>query len=307
MGGISLETKMNIDFSDMILMKKNIKKEKRKLFIKRFLANKSILIGSIFLVFLGLFTFIAPMVSQFTPLQIDPVNRLSHPSSEHWFGTDNFGRDVFARVAHGAQVSLGVGLSVALLTGIIGIVIGLYAAYYSILDHILMRISDALMAFPDILLAIAIMAVLGPQPINVVFAVTLAKIPVVARIVRSSALVVKEQTYIEASRSQGASSWRIIWKHIFPNTLSPLIVQISYVFAIAIILEAALSFLGAGVPAPDPSWGNILFDGKIVIYNAWWMTIFPGTFIVLAVLGLNLFGDGLRDLLDPLSSKAIKK
>jgi len=210
-------------------------------------------------------------------------------------------------VAHGAQVSMGVGLSVAVLTAVIGMVIGLYAAYYSTLDHILMRVSDALMAFPDILLAIAIMAVLGPQPVNVVIAVTLAKIPVVARIVRSSALVIKEQTYIEAMRAQGASSWRIIWRHILPNTVSPLIVQVTYVFAIAIILEAALSFLGAGVPAPDPSWGNILYDGKIVIYNAWWMTVFPGAFIVMAVLALNLFGDGLRDLLDPHSNKALKE
>jgi peptide/nickel transport system permease protein len=162
------------------------------------------------------------------------------------------------------------------------------------------------MAFPDILLAVAIMAVLGPQPINVVIAVTIAKIPTMARIVRSSALVVKEQTYIEAMKSQGASSFRIIWRHIVPNVMSPLIVQTTYVFAIAIILEAALSFLGAGIPAPDPSWGNILYDGKIVIFSAWWMTVFPGVFIILAVLGLNLFGDGLRDLLDPHSSKANK-
>lgn len=291
----------------MLKLKKDIKKERRKLTARRFMSNKSLVIGSVILIFLGLFALFAPIISQFTPLQLDPTNRLDAPSGEHWFGTDNFGRDVFSRVASGAQVSLGVGVSVAILTGVIGVVIGLYASYYSILDHILMRISDALMAFPDILLAIAIMAVLGPHPINVVIAVTLAKIPVVARIVRSSALVVKEQTYIEALVSQGASSWRIIWKHILPNTVSPLIVQITYVFAIAIILEAALSFLGAGVPAPNPSWGNILYDGKIVIYNAWWMTIFPGVFIVLAVLALNMFGDGLRDLLDPHSNKAIKK
>src|SRR5690606_15451692 len=159
---------------------------------------------------------------------------------------------------------------------------------------------------PDILLAVAIMAVLGPQPINVVIAVTISKVPTMARVVRSAALVIKEQTYIEAMRSQGASSKRIIWRHIIPNIISPLIVQLTYVFAVAIILEAALSFLGAGIPAPDPSWGNILYDGKIVIFNAWWMTVFPGAFIVLAVLGLNLFGDGLRDLLDPHSSKSNK-
>ncbi|MEC5423352.1 ABC transporter permease [Virgibacillus sp. C22-A2] len=301
-----MEVKSNITISDISTLKKDIKKERRQLLVKRFLSNKSVVMGSVTLLLLGLFALIAPLVSQFSPLELDPANRLLKPSSDHLFGTDNFGRDLFSRVAHGAQVSLGVGISVSILTGIIGTVVGLYAAYYSILDHILMRISDALMAFPDILLAVAIMAVLGPQPMNVVIAVTLAKIPVVARIVRSSALVVKEQTYIEALKAQGAGSLRIIWKHILPNTVSPLIVQISYVFAIAIILEASLSFLGAGIPAPDPSWGNILYDGKIVIYNAWWMTVFPGAFIIFAVLGLNLFGDGLRDLLDPHSNKSIK-
>ncbi|MFC7364252.1 MULTISPECIES: ABC transporter permease [Bhargavaea] len=302
-----MEVAKPIQHNQLVALEKDIKKERRQLAVKRFFSNKTVLAGSIMLIFLTLFAFIGPLISQFTPLQIDPANRLAKPSAEHWFGTDNFGRDLFSRVAHGAQVSMGVGLSVAVLTAVIGMVIGLYAAYYSALDHILMRISDALMAFPDILLAIAIMAVLGPQPVNVVIAVTLAKIPVVARIVRSSALVIKEQTYIEAMRAQGASSWRIIWRHILPNTVSPLIVQVTYVFAIAIILEAALSFLGAGVPAPDPSWGNILYDGKIVIYNAWWMTVFPGAFIVMAVLALNLFGDGLRDLLDPHSNKALKE
>ena len=288
------------------VMKNELKKEQRRLFIRRFWSNRSAVIGSIILIILSLFAIFSPMISQFTPLEIDPVNRLKPPNIQHWFGTDNFGRDLFSRVASGAQVSMGVGFSVAILTAVIGMIIGLYSAYYSVLDHILMRFCDALMAFPDILLAVAIMAVLGPQPINVVIAVTISKVPTMARIVRSSALVIKEQTYIEAMKSQGASSWRIIWRHIVPNILSPLIVQLTYIFAIAIILEAALSFLGAGIPAPNPSWGNILFDGKVVIFSAWWMTIFPGAFIILAVLGLNLFGDGLRDLLDPHSSKANK-
>lgn len=301
-----MKTSTPVIVNDKESAKNEVKKERHQLLIKRTLSNKSVVAGSVIILFLCLFAIIAPMVSQYTPLEMDPAKRLQGPSGDHWFGTDNFGRDLFSRVAHGAQVSMGVGFSVATLTAIIGVIIGLYAAYYSLLDHILMRICDALMAFPDILLAVAIMAVLGPKPINVIIAVTLAKIPVVARIVRSSALVVKEQTYIEALKAQGASSWRIIWRHIVPNVMSPLIVQVTYVFAIAIILEAALSFLGAGIPAPAPSWGNILFDGKIVIFNAIWMTAFPGSFIVLAVLGLNLFGDGLRDLLDPHSNKAIK-
>ncbi|MGO1058577.1 ABC transporter permease [Planococcus sp. FY231025] len=300
------KVKADIGISGLKVMKSDLKKEQRRLFFRRFWSNQSAVVGSVLLVILSLFAIFGPMISQFTPLELDPVDRLAAPNSVHWFGTDNFGRDLFSRVASGAQVSMGVGFSVAILTAVIGMIIGLYAAFYSVLDHILMRICDALMAFPDILLAVAIMAVLGPQPINVVIAVTIAKIPTMARIVRSSALVVKEQTYIEAMKSQGASSFRIIWRHIVPNVMSPLIVQTTYVFAIAIILEAALSFLGAGIPAPDPSWGNILYDGKIVIFSAWWMTVFPGVFIILAVLGLNLFGDGLRDLLDPHSSKANK-
>jgi peptide/nickel transport system permease protein len=302
----SVQSNVSVDFNYFNQLKQQLKKERRKLMFRRFISNKSLVFGTILLLIVCLFAIIAPYVSPYSPYDIDPANRLKGPNSEHWFGTDNFGRDLFSRVAHGAQVSLVVGVSVAVLTSIFGLVVGLYAAYYSLLDHILMRICDALMAFPDILLAIGIMAVLGPRPINVVIAVTLVKIPVVARIVRSSALVVKEQTFIEALKSQGASSWRIIWFHIVPNILSPMIVQVTYIFAIAIILEASLSFLGAGVPAPDPSWGNILYDGKIVIFSAWWMTVFPGIFIIMAVLGLNIFGDGLRDYLDPHSNKAMK-
>ncbi|WP_323657415.1 ABC transporter permease [Lysinibacillus xylanilyticus] len=200
---------------------------------------------------------------------------------------------------YGARVSLVIGFSVALLTSIFGTIVGLYAAYFKKLDSLLMRTADGLMAFPAILLAIAIMASLGANLVNVIIALTIVFTPLVARTIRSSALIVKEQTYIEALRAQGANSTRIIWSNIFPNVISPLIVQATFIFADAIIVEAALSFLGAGIPAPEPSWGNLLYDGKTVIFNAWWMTVFPGIAIMLTVLGLNLFGDGLRDLLDP--------
>jgi peptide/nickel transport system permease protein len=248
----------------------------------------------------------APIIASYSPYEMEAVNRLKAPSAENFFGTDNFGRDLFSRVAYGARASIGVGLSVALVTGFFGLIIGLYSAYFRTLDHILMRISDGLMAFPAILLAIAIMAALGPRLENVIIALGIVYTPYVARIVRSAALVVREQTYIEAMKAQGASSSRIIWSHIAPNTLSPLIVQSTFIFADAIIIEAGLSFLGVGVPTPDPSWGNILYDGKQVIFNAWWMTFFPGIAIVLSVLGLNLFGDGLRDLLDPQTNRAKK-
>ena len=177
--------------------------------------------------------------------------------------------------------------------------IGLYAAWYPVLDHILMRICDGLSAIPSTLLAIALMAVLGSSTFNVILALSIVYIPRMARISRSAALVVKEQTYIEALRSQGASPARIIWRHIAPNILSPVVVQASYNFANSIITEAALSFLGVGVPAPQPSWGNILSEGREVITKAWWMVVYPGLATAVAVMGTNIFGDGLRDILDP--------
>lgn len=210
-----------------------------------------------------------------SPLELDPANRLQAPSRAHPFGTDNYGRDVLARVVEGARVSLLVGAVTAVCTAVLGCAVGLYAAYSRVADMILMRISDGLMAFPAILLAIAIMAALGQQTSNVVIAMTIVFTPYVARIVRSSALVVKEQTFVEALKAQGASRTRIIWINMAPNVVSPLIVQATFVFADSIITEAALSFLGAGVPPPAPSWGNMLLDGRTVIYNAWWMTAFP--------------------------------
>ncbi|WP_404406391.1 ABC transporter permease [Jeotgalibacillus malaysiensis] len=299
---------MEETIKNQVLMdqKSNISKHRRKILIKRFLSNKLAVTGSVIVLFATLMAIFAPLLAPHGPYEMIATNRLQGPSSEHIFGTDNFGRDLFARVVFGAQASMGVGAAVALITGVLGMIIGLYSAYFKVLDTILMRICDGLMAFPSILLAIAIMAALGPRLENVIIALSIVYTPYVARVVRSSALVVKEQTYIEAMKAQGASTLRIIWSHIAPNTLSPLIVQSTFIFADAIIIEAGLSFLGAGVPAPDPSWGNILYDGKLVIFNAWWMTLYPGIAIILAVLGLNLFGDGLRDLLDPNTNRAKK-
>ncbi|MFA9560322.1 ABC transporter permease [Evansella sp. AB-rgal1] len=287
-------------------IKSKINNQRRKLFFQRFLLNKLAVTGSIIIIVTALFALLAPFLTSYTPYEMQVANRLQPPSGEHIFGTDNFGRDLFSRVAYGAQASMGVGISVAFITSLLGLIIGLLSAYYRILDHVLMRISDGMMAFPAILLAIAIMAALGPRLENVIIALSIVYTPYVARVVRSAALVIREQTFIEAMKAQGASNMRIIWGHIAPNTLSPLIVQATFIFADAIIIEAGLSFLGVGVPTPDPSWGNILYDGKLVIYNAWWMTLFPGIAIILSVLGLNLFGDGLRDLLDPKTNNAKK-
>ncbi|MGG1679600.1 ABC transporter permease [Neobacillus sp. NRS-1170] len=287
-------------------VKNNIKKERRELMLRRFFVNKLAVTGSIIILIILLFTIIGPFLTSQSPYILEAKQRLLAPSLNHLFGTDNYGRDLFSRVVHGAKVSIGVGFCVAFITSAAGMIIGLYAAYYRSLDNILMRFCDGLMAFPAILLAIAIMAALGPRIENVIISLSIVFSPYVARTVRSSALVIKEQTYIEALLSQGASSSRIIWLNIAPNVISPLVVQATFIFADSIITEAALSFLGAGIPAPAPSWGNLLYDGKIVIFSAWWMTLFPGIAIMLTVLGLNLFGDGIRDLLDPHNNKAKK-
>lgn len=287
------------DRADLSNIRKELKSEERKLFFRRFRSNKLLLTGTIIILFLLFVTIVGPFLVTQDPYEMVVQDRLEGPSSEHLLGTDEFGRDLLSRIAHGSKVTMGVGFAVAAITSFFGMIIGLYASYYRTLDHILMRISDGLMSIPAILLAIALMAALGPNTRNVIIALSIVFTPHIARVIRSAALVVREQTYIEAMRSQGASSIRIIWRHIMPNTISPLVVQATFIFADAIITEAALSFLGAGVPAPDPSWGNILYDGKLVIFNAWWMTIFPGIMIFLSVLGLNLLGDGLRDLIDP--------
>lgn len=285
--------------TDLTNIKQTLKREQRKLFWRRLFANKMMVTGSAIVIFLTLVAIFGPMLVKFNPYEMEVSNRLQGMSSAHLLGTDEFGRDLLTRIAYGAKVTMGVGFSVAFFASLIGMIVGLYASYYKTLDHILMRICDGLMAIPGILLAIALMAALGPNTRNVVIALTIVFVPNIARVIRSAAIVVREQTYIEAMKAQGSSTFRIIWGHMMPNTISPLVVQATFVFADAIITEAALSFLGAGVPAPDPSWGNILYDGKLVIFNAWWMTVFPGIMIVLAVLGLNLLGDGLRDLIDP--------
>jgi peptide/nickel transport system permease protein len=296
-------TENNVEISNV---KHSLKREQRNLLITRFLSNKLMVTGSVIIVFLTLVALLGPSLVSYDPYEMEVANRLQGPSAEHLLGADSFGRDLLTRIVYGAQVSMGVGFAVAILTSVLGVIIGLYSSYYRTLDNVLMRICDGSMSIPAILLAIALMAALGPATVNVIIALCIVYTPYVARVVRSSALVVREQTYIEAMKAQGASTTRIIWLHIVPNTISPLVVQATFIFAQSIITEAALSFLGAGVPAPHPSWGNILYDGKLVIFNAWWMVVFPAIMIVLSVLGLNLLGDGLRDFIDPHVNKSKK-
>lgn len=280
-------------------MRKTFKDEQRKLNWQRLKKNYNLIIGGTIFLLLVLLAVVGPFFTSYDPYEMSITERLLGPTGLHILGTDEFGRDLATRIIYGARVSLLVGVSVALISSVLGLIIGLYASFYKALDHVLMRICDGLIAIPGILLAIALMAALGASALNVIIALTIVFTPNIARVVRASALTIKEQTYIEAMHAQGASSTRIIWLHIMPNTLSPLLVQATFVFAEAIISEAALSFLGAGIPAPEPSWGNILQAGKLVIYKAWWMVVVPAVFIVLAVLSLNLLGDGLRDFLDP--------
>ena len=282
-------------------LRKRLSKEQQEIKFRRFFGNKAAVFGLIIVCTVILLALFAPVISPYDPLELDTVNRLKSMSPEHLFGTDTMGRDVFSRVMYGARISLTVGFTVGILSGFFGMGIGLYASANAYADNILMRICDGLKAIPSTLLAITLMAVLGADLKNVIIALTVVNIPNMARLARSRALVIREQTYIEALRCLGAGRLRIVWRHIAPNIISPIIVQVTFVFASSIITEAALSFLGAGVPVPLPSWGNILNEGKGVIYQAWWIVLFPGLFTALTVLGLNLLGDGIRDFIDPSS------
>lgn len=276
-----------------------ILREQRQIRRERILANPGLIVGLCGFIVILLAALIIPAVSGVDPNEMTVSLQYQPPSAVHLFGTDRFGRDLFTRVMYGARLSLGVGCSVAILSCLLGTIIGVLASYFTVLDHILMRICDGLIAIPGVLLAIALMAALKGGSLNVILALTIVYTPTVARVVRANALVTRAQTYVEAAKIQGAGSFRILRKLILPSVISPLTVQASFIFAQAIISEASLSFLGAGIPAPAASWGNILQDSKEQIYQAPWTAIFPGLAVILCVLSLNLLGDGLRDYLDP--------
>jgi peptide/nickel transport system permease protein len=230
---------------------------------------------------------------------MNPIMRLRPPSDEIWFGTDMFGRDIFARVIAGGKISLVVGVMVALVSTVLGLFIGIIAGYVRVLDAILMRIMDGLMAIPGVLLAIALISLAGASITNVIIAITIPELPRVVRLVRSVVLSLREQVFVQAAISIGMPVWRVLFVHVLPNTLAPLIVQASYICASAMILEAILSFLGAGTPPEVPSWGNIIAEGRTYFQISPWIIFFPGLFLAITVLAVNLLGDGLRDSLDP--------
>lgn len=283
-------------------IRKNLLEEQRKIKTRSFFKNKLSVAGLIIVVIMVIIAVFAPWIAPYEPNEMVVADRLQGPSANHWFGTDSMGRDVFTSVVYGARISLIVGAFVSIVSMVIGMVVGLYASTNKVLDNILMRVCDAMKAIPNILMAICLMAAMGASLRNVLISLTIVCIPGIARLSRSQALVVREQTYIEAMESLGAKKSRIIWKHMAPNILSPVIVQMTFNFATAILAEASLSFLGAGVPQSVPSWGSVLNEGMTYVSTAWWLVVFPGIFTALTVLGLNLLGDGLRDFLDPLSN-----
>ena len=248
---------------------------------------------------------LAPVLGTTDPLDIRPSERLRAPSGEHWFGTDMLGRDVYSRTLYGSRISLAVGVSVALVSTSVGLLIGVVSGYNRAVDSVVMRVMDGIMAIPAILLAIALMALSKASVGSVIAALVLPEIPRVVRLVRGLVLTIRENVYIEAANALGAGFFRIVLRHILPNTLTPLIVQATYICASAVIYEAYLSFLGAGTPPEIPSWGNIMAEGRIYIQLGFWILLFPGICLGLTVLGINLVGDGLRDTLDPRLAKRV--
>ena len=272
---------------------------RRRHWLRRLLDNRSVVVGLALLAVVVSAALAAGLISTHNPRRLDPPNRLKPPSVAHYLGTDEFGRDVWSLVVHGARVSLLVGLSTTLLTSLGGIVIGLCAGYYRRLDLPLMRVMDGLMAFPAILLAIALMAARGSGVGNVIFALSVVYTPRTAMLIRSTVLSIRETDYVQAARALGRRDLGIAFRHILPNCVGPLLVQGSFIFAYAILAEAILGFLGVGVPPYVPSWGNVIASGKNVIREAFWVSLFPGVALTLSGLSLNLLGDGLRDTLDP--------
>ena len=257
------------------------------------------LLGAAVLLLLILMALLAPWLGTVDPQAISPIRRLRQPSETYWFGTDMLGRDVYSRVVYGARVSLIVGLAVAMFSTILGIAIGLVTGYVRVLDAVVMRVMDGLMSIPSVLLAIALMALTRASMGNVIFAITVAEVPRVTRLVRGVVLTLREQPFVEAAIASGTGFVPILWRHILPNTLAPVLVQGTFIAASAMITEAALGFIGAGTPPNIPSWGNIMAEGRSLFQVAYYIILFPGICLSLAVLSINLIGDGLRDALDP--------
>lgn len=269
--------------------------------------NKLAFVSAIVLIVITLSTITASLWVPFSPYEMDAVNKLLPPSAEHWFGTDNFGRDIFSRIIYAARISLSVGALVAIIATITGTISGLVSGYYPKVDNIFMRVIDGVMSIPAILLALALVAALGGSLSTITISLSFAFWPVMTRVVRSSTLQIRNIQFIEAAQSTGIKDLRIMFRYILPNAIAPIIVQGTFIFAKAVLAEAALSFLGVGIEPPTPTWGNMLGDSRDFLTIMPWYSIFPGIAIVITVLALNILGDGLRDLMDPHKNKSKKR
>ncbi|MER1988024.1 MAG: ABC transporter permease [Solibacillus sp.] len=267
---------------------------------RTFKKSKAALVGTGIVIFFVILAFIGPVLAPQGMNDQELANRLLPPSSAHWFGTDDLGRDIFSRILYGARISLTVGFSAVILSAVAGSFLGIIAGYYGRwVDTIISRLFDIMLAFPSILLAIAVVSILGPSLQNALIAIAIINIPTFGRLIRSRVLMIKEEEYILAAKAIGMKNSRILWKHILPNSMTPVIVQGTLAIATAIIEAAALGFLGLGAQAPQAEWGKMLADARIFFMNAPWAMVFPGVAIMLTVIGFNLMGDGLRDALDP--------
>jgi peptide/nickel transport system permease protein len=273
-------------------------------FLRQLMHRRIVMVASVLLLGITVAALAAPWLTGFDPNDTAVLERLRGPGGEHLLGTDELGRDLFARIMFGARYSLAIAALTASGAVVLGTLIGLFAGFFRRLDTPLMRIVDAMMSFPDILLAIALVAILGPTLFNVVLALVLVYTPRVARVVRAQTLVVRELLFVEAARALGVRTSRILWRHILPNLMSPILVQLSFIFAYAILAEASLSFLGVGVPPEVPTWGTMVAGSQQYAHQAFWVVLFPGLAIILTALSLQLLGDGVRDLLDPKLQKA---
>lgn len=273
--------------------------DRRRSWYRLLLSSRVAVLALAFLLGVAVLSLAAPLVASVDPQVADPAVRLRGPSATHWLGTDDLGRDVFSRLLHGGRISLVVGGSVTVVAVVIGAALGLLAGYFARLDGPLMRILDGIMAFPGVLLAIAVVVSLGPGVGSVIAALALVYTPVVARLIRSTTLVIKRMPYVEAARAVGLRDGTILWRYVLANSVSPLVVQATFIVAYAILAEASLSFLGAGVHPEAPTWGNMLRDGQRLLSRAWWLAVVPGAMLFFTVFALNLLGDALRDALDP--------
>ncbi|MGQ9585213.1 MAG: ABC transporter permease [Anaerolineae bacterium] len=277
----------------------DLEKRRRRAALRRLIRNQSVIVGLVITVTLAILSVGAPLFTDVDPTDLNVRKILKPPDAESLFGTDDYGRDLFSRVLYGSRVTFAVGLEVAILTTVAGLFLGTLAGFYRQFDNVIMRFLDILMSFPALLMAIGVVAILGPQLFNIVIALVIPLTPRGARVVRASILELRETEFVVAARSVGAGDLRIMLRHLLPNCMAPLLVQQTYTLALAMLSESGLSFLGVGLPPDVPSLGTTLSVARTYLRSAPWMSFYPGVFISLLVLGFNVLGDGLRDVLDP--------